>query len=155
MSVNCSGWLSCCWMFQYSSSPVRTKSIAAISKAFTSCAMCATVHTAGRLRVPSSGPIEPKSAANRVDFPAPLTPVRPTFQPGWICMEAFWNNTRPPRRNETWSSWIMELSNIRKRCAYSNGCVSKRLNIQNLSELKSWIAAFQGRMKSFDLWSES
>ena len=52
-----------------------------------------------------------KAQANRVDFPAPLTPVRPTFPTRWICMEVF-EQHRPPRRNETLTveSWNYQIS---------------------------------------------
>ncbi len=63
--------------------------MAGMSRALTSCAICATVQTEGRVRVPSSAPKLPSNAANNVDLPAPLTPVRPIFQPGCNCIDAF------------------------------------------------------------------
>ena len=88
--------------------------------ALISCAICATVHTAGRVKEPLSDSIPPKKAENKVDLPAPLTPVKPIFQPGCSCIDAFWNKTRPPRRNETWSNWIMSMHNS-KKIAHSKG----------------------------------
>ena len=63
--------------------------MAFISKALISCAIWATVHTAGRVKEPLSDSMPPRSALNNVDFPAPLTPVKPIFHPGCSCMDAF------------------------------------------------------------------
>src|SRR5690606_26605716 len=48
-------------------------------------------------RSPWSGWSWSRSMANRLDLPLPLAPVRPTFQPGWICSVAASMRTLAPR----------------------------------------------------------
>ena len=93
-------------------SPSNTKSVAPWSVSGMCCSTCEISQLSGMNHSPWSSWSCLVISANKLDFPAPLRPINPTFSPTWMVAVACERTTLVPRRSTIFLKFNMGLVSV-------------------------------------------